>query len=866
MSELSRGVFKPWPHKGIDGSDRAYFPISTLTASTMFSDRFQPQSLKTRVTLFTLLIVVLCFWTLAFFTNRVLLRDEIERATGEQQRSALSLIVAEVTRGLQDRLKLLESEATLVNPPLLENPIALKAFLLERHLLMGMFNGGVMVWDPQGSMKTHVQFSQPELTATALLTPQELTALLVDGRSVIGSIRALGNAKVRAFAMTVPIRNAQGAIIGAMAGVVRLDQPNFLSQLTALSYGKTGNFFLIETGQRLIFATSDSARAMEVLPGPGVSPWIDRFAQGYEGTQRVVNPHGVDVLVSVRQIPVANWYASVTMSATEVFSLIDTLRSRIWPIALGLILLCGALIWLMLRRQLAPMQLAVNTLDGFVAKNQPPQALQVVRDDEIGYLLGGFNRLLHALVQQQKVLKTSELFKQAVLNSVTAEIAVLSHEGVILEINQAWRSHAALNNSGFGQGEQTLEVGSNYLQASQAIKMSSALREPEAMTAHAGICAVLGGQLPHFYLEYPCHLPEQQRWCSMSVTPLEVDARRGAVVSLEDITHRMEMEQQVRELAFYDPLTRLPNRRLALERLTQQMARARRSKSMLALLFIDLDKFKPINDELGHAVGDSLLQAVAQRILDCLRESDSAGRIGGDEFVVLLPDLQCAEAAMHVAEKIRSALAQEFVMPLGAVLNISASIGVALYPDHGETEKDLLRLGDEAMYNAKKSGRNAIHLCVPASSDPVQQGVTNTPPTYVHLRWKPAFNSGHPVIDQEHEALFFLANRLLDKVALRHQQPLEFEAAYAALFTHAEEHFAHEEAILQTHGYAQPASHAMQHQLLLARANALHLRLQVVGESADAEGELVKFLVAELVTGHLMHEDRAFFGLFKQQP
>jgi hemerythrin-like metal-binding protein len=147
----------------------------------------------------------------------------------------------------------------------------------------------------------------------------------------------------------------------------------------------------------------------------------------------------------------------------------------------------------------------------------------------------------------------------------------------------------------------------------------------------------------------------------------------------------------------------------------------------------------------------------------------------------------------------------------------------------------------------------------------VQQGVTNTPHTYVHLRWKPAFTSGHPVIDQEHETLFFLANRLLDKVVLRHQQPLEFEAAYAALVTHAEEHFAHEEVILQTHGYAQLASHAKQHQLLLTRANALHLRLQVVVESAEAESELVKFLVAELVTGHLMHEDRAFFGLFKQQ-
>jgi hypothetical protein len=251
----------------------------------MFLQRVQPQSLKTRVTLFTLLIVVVCFWVLAFFTNRVLLRDEIERFTGEQQRSALSLMVAEVTRGLKERLEVLETEAARANPVALENPDGLRATLLNRQVLPTMFNGGVMVWDRKGQQKADVQFLQPELTAP-LLTPQELTTVLGEGRAVIGSIRELDNSTARAFAMAVPIRNAQGEVGGVIAGVVRLDQPNFLTRLTALPYGKTGNFFLIEAGQRLIFATSDAKRVMEVLPGPGISPWIDRFAQGYEGTQR----------------------------------------------------------------------------------------------------------------------------------------------------------------------------------------------------------------------------------------------------------------------------------------------------------------------------------------------------------------------------------------------------------------------------------------------------------------------------------------------------------------------------------------------------------------------------------------------------
>jgi len=157
----------------------------------------------------------------------------------------------------------------------------------------------------------------------------------------------------------------------------------------------------------------------------------------------------------------------------------------------------------------------------------------------------------------------------------------------------------------------------------------------------------------------------------------------------------------------------LPNRRLVLDRLTQEVVRARRLQHRLALLFIDLDEFKPVNDELGHAVGDWLLTCVAQRIQGCLRESDTAARLGGDEFVVLLPHLQSDEAALGVADKIRLEIAREFVTPQGVSLSISSSIGVALYPDHALMEHDLMRLGDEAMYLAKKAGRNSVVMTPP---------------------------------------------------------------------------------------------------------------------------------------------------------
>lgn len=825
----------------------------------MFLKRIQSQSLKTRITVLTLLIVVLGFLALGAYT-KALLRDELLLLTGEQQRSALNLFTAEVNHGLQDRLDSLKTVAARASLMPMDKPQALEAFLLERPMLAGLFNAGMMVWDRQGVLQTQVQFLKDGFNLSAL-APAELSQVLQGGQAVIGRIHLYDPSRAAGFAMAVPIHNPQGEVIGALAGVIRLDQVNFLSQLASHRYGKTGNFFLIEADQRLIFATSDTTRLLERLPGAGISPWIDRFVQGFEGTARVVNPHGVEVLVSIRQIPLAHWYASVTLAPDETFALIDAItpRGRVAALLLGLLAL--SLIWWMLRRQLAPMTVAVKTLDGFVRQNQPPQALPVARQDEVGQLVGGFNRLLDTLAQQQKVLQDSRIFKQAVLNSVTAEIAVIDRDGVILMVNEAWQRFTPGHPTGTDPRTPASGVGTNYLAACEDAQ-ASVNANADGASAGEGIRAVLAGRLPHFYLEYPSHLSTQQRWFSMSVTPLKSLELQGAVVSHEDVTERVQLESQMRDLAFFDPLTKLPNRRLALERLTQQLARARRAQTRLALLFIDLDKFKPINDELGHDTGDWLLQAVAQRIQSCVRESDTAARLGGDEFVVLLPDLQNAEAALVVAEKIRSALAQEFLTAQGLVLQISSSIGVALYPDHAVDEKDLLRLGDEAMYRAKKGGSNAVFLCLPSASKQPPESDTYPRKSYVHLRWKPAYASGNPVIDQEHEVLFKLANALLDQLAVRRQQPAAFDAAFESLLTHAAQHFAHEESILLAHGFADLAEHAREHQALLARARALQLAAQAPDAEHAAEGELVKFLVSELVAGHFLHADRAFFSLF----
>jgi len=172
-----------------------------------------------------------------------------------------------------------------------------------------------------------------------------------------------------------------------------------------------------------------------------------------------------------------------------------------------------------------------------------------------------------------------------------------------------------------------------------------------------------------------------------------------------------EMTIELRHMAQHDHLTGLPNRALFSDRVHQTLAHARRHGGYVAMIFIDLDKFKPINDNYGHAIGDLLLQQVATRLRDVTRDSDTVGRIGGDEFVVLMGDLPEIDIALKLAEKIRQLIAQPFMLKTHE-LTISCSIGVAFYPDDGTDEDSLIKSADDAMYRAKDGGRNSVYQAV----------------------------------------------------------------------------------------------------------------------------------------------------------
>jgi len=183
----------------------------------------------------------------------------------------------------------------------------------------------------------------------------------------------------------------------------------------------------------------------------------------------------------------------------------------------------------------------------------------------------------------------------------------------------------------------------------------------------------------------------------------------GFSVCVRNITAQRRAEEMLRRQAQHDPLTDLPNRILFNERLEQAIARAERMKSRFAVLFIDLDGFKQVNDALGHEVGDHVLQVVAQDLLQTLRRNDTLARIGGDEFVLLAEDYQSLEQVESLADKVVASVSN-LVTPALRNIKIGASVGIAIFPDHGSDARTLLVRSDEAMYEAKVHGKSRFFI------------------------------------------------------------------------------------------------------------------------------------------------------------
>ena len=309
--------------------------------------------------------------------------------------------------------------------------------------------------------------------------------------------------------------------------------------------------------------------------------------------------------------------------------------------------------------------------------------------------------------QAQAMHAQSERLARATVDALSAQIAILDENGIILAVNQAWRRFAIENN-----GDQAKwQEGANYL----AVCDAAARLDDNVGTLSAGIRHVIAGEQALFTFEYPCHSRTEKRWFVLRVTRFDGEGPVRVVVAHENVTARKLAENRTRHEALHDALTGLANRELFADRVTRCLERARRdSRNLFAIMFLDLDRFKIINDSLGHAAGDLLLKTTAERLGKCVRSSDSIGmakssvaRMGGDEFTILLDGIKHTWAPAHVAERILKSVSEPISFE-GHTVHPTCSIGIVIVGDDRATAtaEDLLRDADTAMYRAKSEGRN----------------------------------------------------------------------------------------------------------------------------------------------------------------
>ena len=388
------------------------------------------QSLKTRVTLSTLLIFLASLWSLSYYASQMLRRD-LTHLLSAQQFSTVSVVASSIDADLGDRIQSLELVARFMEARLLQQPAALQKYLNSLIVLQAQFNAGVRVVGPDGVALADV--SESGRVGMKHGGNEAVAAALAQGQTRVGQPFMAPLLRQPVFSIAVVIRNEHSQVIGALVGDTNLGQANFLDKMTQGYYGRTGGYLLVAPQSRQVVTATERSRIMDALPPPGVEPMLDRFMQGYEGSGLAHTPAGAEVLTSVKRVPVTGWFVAAALPAAEAFAPIADMQQRMLLATLLLTLLAGGLSWWMLRRQLAPMLAAANTLSSMSETQQSVQALSISRPDEIGQLIGGFNRLLETLTQRKEALRIA-----AIAFECQEGIVVLDAELAILRVNRSF--------------------------------------------------------------------------------------------------------------------------------------------------------------------------------------------------------------------------------------------------------------------------------------------------------------------------------------------------------------------------------------------------------------------------------------------
>jgi diguanylate cyclase (GGDEF)-like protein len=658
-------------------------------------------TLRSKTALLMALVVALGvaasgFFSLSFF------QQSLRRSILQGAESLASSNAETIDRYLDEALRDAEAMAFLLPRRLLQgrDNVGLANYLRQQKKHFPKFEDGLFILTSQGDLLADYPVHL-ELHGKNFAFREYYQRAVQERRAVIGKPYVSARTGQLALPFIAPLWGQDKELLGLLNCSVQLASPRALGGITQRRFGDTGYVYVYDSSRLMILHPQAQRIGKRDVP-VGANLLYDQALQGFEGAGETVNSRGVAMLAAFTRIEKLDWVVAAQQPAAEAFASLRLAQLKILWVLLASAAIAAGIGALAIRRvtlPLARLQQAAEQLSldapGTVLSTagDPDKTLADLERNYAGGEIGGLAKTLRE--QQQRLGKSVGALRDAAqnweqtFNAVQDAIFVVDKKCRIQRLNRAARELFQLpGDEAIGTPCYRLIHGSDQPPDFCPGRLTLASGRP-------GQAELTNSRLPGVFEETTTMLLD------------DGDGEPAVVHLLKDLTQLKANEAQIKRLAYYDSLTGLPNRALFMDRLVAALIAGRETERPAAVLFVDLDQFKLVNDTLGHSAGDQLLQVVARRLEGCLRQSDVVARFGGDEFVILVSHLGPGNNVEEIARKLLKVLAQPMELG-GEHINCSASIGIALFPRDGEDAETLLKHADVAMYQAKAAGRNGF--------------------------------------------------------------------------------------------------------------------------------------------------------------
>ncbi|MDD2776630.1 MAG: EAL domain-containing protein [Gallionella sp.] len=634
-------------------------------------------------------------------------RDQIEREQGASFVRRAQHIVDVLNRSMFERYREMQIVASLDD---IRNPsvsIDKKRAVLEKLQLNFDAYAWIGICNPEGLgiVGTSGYLEKVDLSKRPWCRDGRENPFVGDVHDALKLAKLLPNPsgeKIYLVDVAAPVKDEQGILQGVLCGHIYW---GWAKNLLKDKNEDLGIEILLLSRDGLVLAGPE--QNSHPLSGLAPHTWQrihtagtqdDYMLDTWQNGKRYLIGHAHDT--GYRDYPGLGWIAVVRQDAAQAFAPAKALQQHILWVGLGLGVLFMLIGAAMARRIARPISLISEAADKVAAGNLTYDAPQQSGDGEVAHLSQAIHTMVNHLTQEIQERKNAEVQLQlsaAVFANNTEGIVITDTDNRIVRVNGAFSRI-----SGYTEAE--------VLGQDPRIFSSGKMSPKFYQTMWRDFLRNDGwrGEIINKRKNNETY-PE---WLILSLVRDESGKVINHIAIYSDISERKREEERIQYLATHDMLTQLPNRYLLMDRLTQALGFAEHHHVKVGVMFIDLDHFKNINDSLGHEVGDTLLQHVADRIRQCLRTHDTLARLGGDEFVIVLPEMHSESEAAYLAEKILEGFDKKFNIDTFQ-LTITPSIGISIYPDDGVDSTTLLRNADMAMYRAKDGGRNMLQFYLP---------------------------------------------------------------------------------------------------------------------------------------------------------